>query len=280
MLLQEKLLAIFNNNGFVKGKIMSKSAFVFSFVLTVSTGVYAGTTNLLMTIRTLEAKGEYTNVVMLCKAHTNEAVALFTLGDYAFHGRKDVLVKDIGQCGHYYRCATEALKKAAEAGEAEAQFMLASCYEYSNGNNLILARTWYLKAAEQGHAKAMCKAAMFVAKNKGGYLDGEARKAIMMRYVNAAIAAKEPNGKALLATTYFEKRDIKQALPLIQEAVEEGSAIGQMLLGNMYYYGMGVAKDIDKAKHYLRLASDQGYSDVHIMLEQIAKEQEKRIAAP
>lgn len=50
----------------------------------------------------------------------------------------------------------DELKKAAEQGDAKAQFNLGGCYAFGNGveKNLCEAVKWYRKAAEQGHAKA------------------------------------------------------------------------------------------------------------------------------
>lgn len=52
----------------------------------------------------------------------------------------------------------ERIKKAAEAGTAESQYLLGYYHEYGRygiEQNVSLARDYYQKAAEQGHEKAM-----------------------------------------------------------------------------------------------------------------------------
>ena len=49
--------------------------------------------------------------------------------------------------------------KAAQQGDAKAQFKLALCYDDGTGvpQDKALAAQWYTKAAEQGHVKAQVK---------------------------------------------------------------------------------------------------------------------------
>lgn len=48
------------------------------------------------------------------------------------------------------------VSKSAEQGNAEAQYSLGNCYQFSYGikNDQAKAAEWYRKAAEQGHAGA------------------------------------------------------------------------------------------------------------------------------
>ena len=50
----------------------------------------------------------------------------------------------------------DELKKAAEQGDAKAQFVLGGCYDFGDGveKNPTEAVKWYRKAAEQGYAPA------------------------------------------------------------------------------------------------------------------------------
>ena len=54
------------------------------------------------------------------------------------------------------------LQQAAEQGDAEAQFILGSCYEAGDGvkQDKAEAVKWFRKAAEQGHAKAQYNLAL------------------------------------------------------------------------------------------------------------------------
>lgn len=58
----------------------------------------------------------------------------------------------------YYQKAAKEFRKAAERGDANAQFNLGECYSLGLGvsKNDVEATEWYAKAAEQGHARAQC----------------------------------------------------------------------------------------------------------------------------
>jgi len=55
-----------------------------------------------------------------------------------------------------YKKAAELWGKAAEQGNAEAQYHLGECYEYGKGveESMEEAVKWFRKAAEPGHAGA------------------------------------------------------------------------------------------------------------------------------
>lgn len=67
-------------------------------------------------------------------------------------------LEDFGyQVEEYFHPTSPRLKKLAEDGDAEAQYQLALRYESGNGEQRDGARAvqWYLRAARQGHRKAM-----------------------------------------------------------------------------------------------------------------------------
>src|SRR5215510_10425361 len=55
-----------------------------------------------------------------------------------------------------YKKAIVLYRKAANKGNAEAQYALGCCYEYGDGikKNVDLAVKWYTKAADQGYTEA------------------------------------------------------------------------------------------------------------------------------
>lgn len=60
-------------------------------------------------------------------------------------------------------------RKAAEHGNAEAQFHVGVCYENGQGveQNYGEAAQWYRKAAEQGYAEAQCSLGLFYMNDQG-----------------------------------------------------------------------------------------------------------------
>jgi TPR repeat protein len=115
----------------------------------------------------------------------------------------------------------EELKKAAEKGDAEAQYNLGVAYERGDGvpQDYEEAAAWFHKAAEQGHMWA----------------------------------------QGLLGMMYYEGRGVAQddarAAHWHRKAAEQGLAGAQGILGLMYYEGRGVAQDYVQAYVWLNLAA-------------------------
>ena len=52
------------------------------------------------------------------------------------------------------------------------------------------------------------------------------------------------------AKIYLVEEDYDAAVPLLQEAAEQGDPDAQSYLGYCYYYGTGVEQDFEKAAEY------------------------------
>ena len=110
----------------------------------------------------------------------------------------------------------ELERKAAEQGNASAQFNLGVMYDEGLGvkKDYIETVKWYRKAAEQGHAEAQC------------YL-----------------GTMYQNGEGLPV-------DFGEAVKWFRKAAEKGDAVAQFLLAGMYFRGNGTLKDLSKAKYW------------------------------
>ena len=119
-----------------------------------------------------------------------------------------------------------SLLDAAQRGEVGAQCALAARYATGGrvAKDLAAALAWYLKAAEQGDAKAQWNAAALYAQGGGG--DGS-------------------------------QRDAEQAALWCDKAATQGFAPAQAMLGVMYAQGEGVVRDAAKAKEMLEKAARQ-----------------------
>ncbi len=127
-----------------------------------------------------------------------------------------------------YSEAMRLWRRAAELGNAEAQFRLAfDGYDQGRGltQNYDEAAIWYLKAAEQGHADAQCHLGFL-------YLCG--------------------NGV---------KKDESEAAKWFRMAAGQGNSSAQYALGQIYHYGWGVERDNAEALKWYRLAAEQGNAD-------------------
>jgi len=241
--------------------------------LFLSVGVFALSVSFNMEVVTyLEKEGYYNKVLELCENTSESAIILCMQGDYYYHGRKGV-PRDQPRGQECYRRASKLLLPVAEAGDALAQYQLASCYEYGH-ENMKEARIWYLKAADAGNSKAMFKAAWFTARRiEAGNMEINEARDLSLRYAKAASEAGNPDGMALLAwLTHIDcgtGRDFEKALPIIMESVKGNSTLGKTLLGRMHYEGQGVEQDMGKAEQYLQEAVDQGHSEASGMLDKI-----------
>jgi len=154
----------------------------------------------------------------------------------------------------------EHLRTAAEQGDAEAQYKLASVYAKGNGVSRDDVRSvhWMRKAAENGHAEAQDKV--------GGLYD------------NISTYERDPD---LFKDDEFDKRLLRlsrgtpegngrEAVRWYRKAAEQGHAEAQFALALTYRYGLrGTAINGSEAKRwYLKIAERDpglGYSSIGYM---------------
>ena len=127
----------------------------------------------------------------------------------------------------------EKLRKAADGGEAEAQFLVGKAYWYGTGVEADrgTAVEYYRKAAEKNHANAL-----------------------------AGLGAAYGLGQGV------EKRDETLAADYFRRAAELGSAVGQMNLGMMLIAGKTLPKDAKEGVEWIRKAADQGLLKAELYL--------------
>ena len=118
--------------------------------------------------------------------------------------------------------------KAAEQGHAKAQYMLGECYFAGRGvdEDEDEATEWYLKAAEQGHAKAQFE----------------------------------------LGRLYYLADGYDEAAKWYLEAAKQGHAEAQQQIGVFYEYGWGVPSDDDEAEKWYLKAAEQGNAEAQLSL--------------
>ena len=135
-----------------------------------------------------------------------------------------------------WETAVKYLKKSAEQGNSDAQFLLGFCYYQGHGVNkdYFAAVSWFQKSAEQGHAGA----------------------------------------QALLGTCYLEGKGVGQdlyaAANYIRKSASQGYADAQLLLGRMYENGNGVNKDLDEALMWFGKAASQGNKEAKKKVEELS----------
>jgi hypothetical protein len=126
--------------------------------------------------------------------------------------------------------AVELFRKAAELGDAEAQYHLGVCYTDGTGvkHNKTDSSMWIKKAADQGHVAA--------------------------QYIYAW-RIREDNQKG--------------AAKMFQEAADKGHAYAQHELGRCYRYGWGVDANLNLAVKWHTKASNQGLTCAQVALHEL-----------
>lgn len=218
-------------------------------------------------------------------ANAQLAVAKFYMNAEGFAGAID---KDPGEAALWY-------KRAADNGNADAMYFLFNVYRSADpgANNPPTgeAYNWLRKAADAGHRDAMYLL--------GNYLESQQPEEALRYLIGAAdrgdIAAQYKVGTMKLfgdtaskdlvgARTYLLNaatggdtsakffyghmlqnglggaKDAEGAAKWFQAAADEGNYAAQYQISFAYFVGSGVPESVEKARHYARLASLQGYS--------------------
>lgn len=168
--------------------------------------------------------------------------------------------------------AFSRLKKAAENGNAEAQFELGRIYGNGDGvpQDYETAIEWLEKAASQNHPKAQESLGSIYANGVGVEQDFNTARSLYLR------AARNGLGSAqyLMATMYrfglFESEvDMDQAIAWYQKAARQNIAAAQLALGKLAMRGKHVKQDDAAALQWLMLAHAHGSQGADAYIQQL-----------
>lgn len=149
-------------------------------------------------------------------------------------------------------------QRAAEAGDAEAQFMLALQYEQGlrgGGIDLALAEDWYRSAAENGYGLAQLRLALLLqarpddpaaAAEAVGWLEAAAGQGLADAQFNLAIALETGSGVVV---------DQAAAIDWYRRAAEQGVPQAWYNLGGLLATGDSAPADDLEAYMWLELAA-------------------------
>lgn len=161
-----------------------------------------------------------------------------------------------------YERAKEILLPLAEAGDAQAQYVLAKLYE--NGGegvmrSLTKAADWYRLAAESGLADAQNNLALLYIQGHGAprseerafelWLDA-ARNGHRQAQYNVALAYYQGTGT---------EQNQAEAAEWFRKGAASGLAESQFALAEMYRLGVGVEEDSGRALYWYERALEQGH---------------------
>ena len=176
---------------------------------------------------------------------------------------------------HNYEEALKWYRKAAEKGNATAQYNAGVLYENGKGvaQDYAEAARWYRKAAEQGHAKAQYNLGGCYYNGLGVAEDKEKAVGWYRKAAEQGYASAQHN----LGWCYLFGKGIAQsnaeAVKWFRKAAEQGDAPAQHNLGGCYYVGAGVEKDYNEAVRWIRKAAAQGHADAKKALAKITGKQ-------
>ncbi|MDR7308528.1 tetratricopeptide repeat protein [Rhodoferax saidenbachensis] len=156
-------------------------------------------------------------------------------------------------------------KLSAEQGHAEAQSALGACYLAGVGvaSDFPQALEWLQKAAEQGDAKAQWNIGSIFASGRGGI-----KRDLPAAFVwcNKSAAAGFVPAQATLGVLFTRTRDFEQAAVWLRKAAQLGDAEAQYNLGVAYIKGQGVSADLGEAFRWIVLAAEQGLAPAQARL--------------
>lgn len=157
--------------------------------------------------------------------------------------------------------AEAAVRKAAQAGNPEAQFRLGVMYGNGDGVGLdyAQARAWFEKAAAQGHENALITLAWMYANGTGVDADEDrARDLYLAAARRGSAKAQYVVGTMYRFAQYGVKKDVAKAVEWYLKAADQGMATAQFALGRMLMEGKGVMQDDAAALQWLSLAHVNG----------------------
>ncbi len=126
--------------------------------------------------------------------------------------------------GGNYGDALRWYVRAAEAGDARAQFLLAIRFEKGIGvdTDLVQAAAWYRQAAEGGHAEAQFKLGTLLEQGRGVAVDLEAAFGWYRLAAESGLAEAQYNYGVAYLNGSGTERDVVEALAWIDLAAEQG----------------------------------------------------------
>ena len=165
-------------------------------------------------------------------------------------------------------------KKAAEKGDAQAQFEFGE--RYFKQRNYYKAAGWFQKAAKQNNIPALRRLGWMYFKGRGVRKDFKNAE----WYYRKAAEQGDPLAQYIFGRIYiYEGKSNKEAFTWLEKAAINGHADAQYLVGRMYARGEGVSRDMEKSKFWYEAADEQEHLKAQDELDKI-KEQDKMLHVP
>lgn len=150
-------------------------------------------------------------------------------------------------------------KKAAAAGDAKSQFIMAGDALYNN--DIDTAIDLFIKSAKGGNADAAARLNELGAEFQFGNNGRTTNLPLAYKFYEASADCGNSDGMAnaayCLSNGIGVEKDFKKCFELYSKAAELGNQFGYSNLGWCYMYGNGTEKDVEKAAHWLTRAAEE-----------------------
>jgi len=163
--------------------------------------------------------------------------------------------------------AVELVRPHAEAGHAEAQFVLGLAYSSGQGieKDRATAVAWYRRAAAQNQAHAQFLLGLALLRGDGTTKD----LAEAIDWFEKSAQNGNAGAQYQLAIAYVRgqgvERDVAASTQWFERAAEQGHADAQYMAGEAYQIGRGVAKNRAWATRWFAKAALQGVANGQYM---------------
>ena len=167
-----------------------------------------------------------------------------------------------------YESAIKHFRKAAEKGNAEAQFKLGNCLYQGLGAEQDQAEAvkWFRKAAEQGLAKAQFNLGNSFYQGAGTELDYDEAVNWYRKAAEQGLAEAQYSLGICFYQGLGTEQDYAEAVYWFRKAAEQGHAIAQFNLGNCIGHELGAKRDDAEAVNWIRKAAEQGLAEAQYSL--------------
>lgn len=167
--------------------------------------------------------------------------------------------------------APEALRLAAQRGDADAQNRLGEAYEIGDDvpKDLDMAVAWFQKAAAQGHIEAQFNLGTLYHNGEGVTADATAAQRWWRRAAEHGHAGAQYSLALMYENGEGVAPDLAQAFDWYLQAARQGDAAAQFSAGAMLAQGRGTAADRRAAAEWFRRSAEQGNLSAQVRLAEL-----------
>ncbi len=167
-----------------------------------------------------------------------------------------------------YESAIKHFRKAAEKGNAEAQFKLGNCLYQGLGAEQDQAEAvkWFRKAAEQGLAKAQFNLGLCFYQGQGTEQDYAEAVNWFRKAAEQGLAEAQSNLGLCFYQGVGTEQDYAEAVYWYRKSAEQGHAEAQFNLGVCTGKGLGTKQNDAEAVNWIRKAAEQGLAEAQYSL--------------